>query len=120
MKLFLLCLIAGACFAEDSPFACDRSALTVSARKHHFDEVLPALRKLVKNAKELPDGYAFELPTDSVAIQLAAEFASNERLCCPFLDITLRIARERGRVLLELTGREGTKEFIRTDFAKWF
>lgn len=104
----------------DSPFACDRSALTPEVRKHHFEEVVPALRKLVKSHKELPAGYAFELPAENASILLAAEFTANERLCCPFLDITLRIEREHGKVCLELTGRAGTKDFIREDFARWF
>ena len=120
MKLILPVLIAGACLAADSPFACDRSALSTDARKHHFDELMPAMRKIVKGVKEVPAGFAFELPADSAAIQLAAEWVSNERLCCPFLDIAIRIERERGKVWLELTGREGTKEFIRADFARWF
>jgi hypothetical protein len=123
MKLLLTAVIltsVAGFAASDSPFACDRAALTPAARKHHFDEVLPAMRKLVKGAKELPDGYAFEFPTDNATIQLAAEFAANERLCCPFLDITLRIEREHGKFSVQLTGREGTKEFIRTDFARWF
>ncbi|HEY3741905.1 MAG TPA: hypothetical protein VGL53_18770 [Bryobacteraceae bacterium] len=105
---------------SESPFACDHSALTPEARKHHSDEVVPALRRLVKSRREVPDGYAFELPAESAAILLAAEFASIERLCCPFLDIALRIEREHGKFWLELSGRPGTKEFIREDFAPWF
>jgi hypothetical protein len=124
MKLLLISLIltAGAAIASaaDSPFACDRSALTLIQRKHHFDELMPAMRKLVKSIKELPDGFEFELPLDTATIQLAAEWASNERLCCPFLDITMRIEREHGKFWLQLTGRQGTKEFIRADFAPWF
>src|SRR5438445_4556537 len=113
-------LLAVSLVAQESPFACDRSALTPAERKHHFDEVIPAVRKLVIGAKELPDGYSFELPADAKAIQLAAEWVSRERLCCPFLDITLRLEREHGTFSVQLTGRTGTKEFIRADFAKWF
>ena len=122
MKLSCLLFAVAGCVvaaAGDSPFACDMKALTPVVRKHHFEVVTPAVRKLVKGSKELPDGFAFELPADSAAIQLAAEWASNERLCCPFLEITMRIERERGRFWLQLTGRERTKEFIHVEFARW-
>ncbi len=39
-----------------------------------------------------------------------------ERLCCPFFDLALRIDREGGPVWLRLTGRKGVKDFITTEF----
>jgi hypothetical protein len=47
------------------------------------------------------------------------EWAAGERLCCPFFDIEVRMEREGGSVWLRLTGREGTKQFIRSDFTRW-
>ena len=113
-------LLAVSLIAADSPFACDRSALSPTERKRHFEEVTPALLNSVKGVTELPDGYVLELPADAGAIQLAAEWVSRERLCCPFLDITLKLEREKGKFTLQLTGRQGTKEFLRADFEKWF
>jgi hypothetical protein len=46
------------------PLGCNAFALSPEARKHHFDEVGPALLKLKKSTHELPDGYEFELPAD--------------------------------------------------------
>ena len=114
-----LALILAACtgFAADSPFACDRSALTPEARKHHFDELMPAMRKLVKSVKELPDGYAFELPADNAAIQLAAEFSSNERLCCPFFEFDLHVGDNSAPMVLRITGPEGVKQFIKAELS---
>jgi hypothetical protein len=99
-----------------SPLACNAFALSPEARKRHFDEVGPALLKLKKSTRELPDGYEFELPADKAAWQLLAEWVIDERLCCPFLDIELRFSRENGPLFLRLTGRPGTKEFIKEDF----
>ena len=45
--------------------------------------------------------------------QLLTEWAFQERLCCPFFDIDLRFDRENGPLWLRLTGRPGTKEFIK-------
>jgi hypothetical protein len=103
-----------------SPFACDRSALTVEQRKRHFDELGPQLRSLAKSARELPDGYEFQFPSDSSTFQLVAEWAAGEHACCPFFDIDLRLEREHGAFWLRLTGREGVKQFIKVDFSRWF
>jgi hypothetical protein len=99
-----------------SPFACDALALSPEARKRHFEELGPSLLKLKKNTRELPDGYEFEFPADNSTYQLLTEWAFQERLCCPFFDIDLRFDREGGPLWLRLTGRPGTKEFIKTEF----
>jgi hypothetical protein len=104
---------------HESPFACDRLALDPAARQHHFDELAPALAAARKAVRELPDGYEFEFPSDRVRVQQVLEFANGERLCCPFFDIDVRIEREGGSVWLRLTGREGTKQFVKSDFARW-
>ena len=105
---------------RESPFACDRAALSSEQRKRHFDELGPALRSLRKSTRELPDGFEFEFPADTATYQLLAEWVGGERLCCPFFDIELRVEREGGPLWLHLTGREGVKQFIRGDFAPWF
>jgi hypothetical protein len=105
---------------HESPFACDRAALTPEKRKRHFDELGPALRSLRKSTHELADGFEFEFPADAATYQLLAEWVGGERLCCPFFDIDLRVVREGGAFWLRLTGREGVKQFIKVDFAPWF
>jgi hypothetical protein len=100
----------------ESPFACNAFALSPEVRKRHFEEVGPALLKLKKSTRELPDGFEFELPADTKTYQLLTEWAFQERLCCPFLDIDLRLDRENGPLWLRLTGRTGTKEFIKAEF----
>src|SRR5205823_14233105 len=97
---------------QPSPFACNAFALSPEARRRHFEVLGPALLKLVKSKRELPDGYEFELPADNKTYQLLTEWTYQERLCCPFFDMALRLDRERGPLWLRLTGRLGTKEFI--------
>src|SRR6266513_5000874 len=79
-----------------SPFACNALALSPEARKRHFEEVGPALLKLKKSTRELPDGYAFQFAADKTTWQLLTEWVIDERLCCPFLEIDLRLSREGG------------------------
>ena len=99
-----------------SAFACNAFALSPEERKRHFEEVGPALLKLKRSMRELPDGYELELPADNKTYQLLTEWAFQERLCCPFFDIALRFDRENGPLWLRLTGRPGTKEFIKEEF----
>jgi hypothetical protein len=101
---------------RESPFACNAFALSPELRKRHFEELGPALLKLRKSTRELPDGYEFELPPDNKTYQLLTEWAFQERLCCPFFNIDLRFEREGGPLWLRLTGRPGTKEFIKEEF----
>jgi hypothetical protein len=101
---------------HESPFACNALALSPEIRKRHFEEVGPTLLKLKKSIRELPDGYELELPADNKTYQLLTEWAFQERLCCPFFDIDLRFDRENGPLWLRLTGRPGTKDFIKEEF----
>jgi hypothetical protein len=101
---------------HESPFACNAFALSPEVRKRHFEELGPTLLKLKKSIRELSDGYEFELPADNRIYQLLTEWAFQERLCCPFFDVELRFDREGGPLWLRLTGRPGTKEFIKEEF----
>jgi hypothetical protein len=100
---------------HESPLVCNAFALSPELRKLHFEELGPALLKLKKSTRDLPDGYEFELPADNKTYQLVTEWAFQERLCCPFFDIDLRFERENGPLWLRLTGRPGTKEFIKME-----
>jgi hypothetical protein len=110
---------AAAATTHQSPFACDRLALDAVARKRHFDELGPALRSMRRAVRELPDGYEFQFSADPKTITMVAEWAAGERLCCPFFDIQLRMEAEGGPFWLRITGRKGTKEFIKVDGASW-
>ena len=102
--------------SQTQPFACNALALSPELRKRHFEELGPALLKLKKSTRELPDGYELELPADNKTYQLLTEWAFQERLCCPFFDIDLRFDKEGGPLWLRLTGRPGTKDFIKEEF----
>jgi hypothetical protein len=103
----------------ESPFACNRLALSPEQRKRHFDDLGPKLLSLKKAVRELPNGYEFEFPADPKMVQLVAEWAVGERACCPFFDIDMRLEREGGSLWLGVTGREGVKQFIQSDGAAW-
>ena len=100
--------------AEESPIACDMSAIEPGARGRHV-ATAGELFRAVEEIVELPGGYAFRLSNDSDTLLKAAEFVSLERLCCPFLGFVLEVEPEGGPAWLRLTGREGVKAFIREE-----
>ena len=106
--------------SHESPFACMMSALSPAERKQHFEEYGPRLRASLKQIRELPNGYEFAFHTDRDTYQVLSTWMFQERLCCPFFDLELRIDREGGSTWLSLTGREGVKEFIQAEFEPWF
>lgn len=105
---------------HESPFACSVSAFTPAERKQHFEDYGPRLRALLKGIHELPDGYEFRFDADPATYRMLADWTFQERLCCPFFDLNIRIDREGGPLWLRLTGREGVKEFIVAEFDPWF
>ena len=102
----------------DTPFFCDRTALTPHQRKRQL-ELNKILRASILGSQELPDGFEFEFPSDPSNYQLLTEFTPLERACCPFFDISIRLERERGKLWWRLTGREGVKQFIHAEFSPW-
>ena len=104
---------------HSAPLACNAFALSPETRTRHFDELGPALLKLKKVTRELADGYEFEFPSDSHTYELLTEWMFQERLCCPFFNIDLRLESGGGPMWLRLTGRPGVKEFIQTDAPAW-
>jgi hypothetical protein len=105
---------------QGSPFACIATALSPAERKQHFEEYGPRLRASLKTIRELPNGYEFAFHTDRDTYQVLSTWMFQERLCCPFFDLELRIDREGGSTWLSLTGRDGVKEFIQAEFEPWF
>ncbi len=105
---------------QESPFACVESALSRAERKQHFEEYGPLLRARLQRIHELPDGYEFGFAPEAGTYRMLSTWMFQERLCCPFFDLALRIDREGGPLWLRLTGRKGVKEFITAEFDPWF
>lgn len=94
-----------------NPIACDLTAIEGDERDPHrraADRVFGA----VHDVKELSDGYALEMEAETNVIEQAGAFVARERLCCPFFHFALKVEPNSGPVRLEVTGREGVKEFI--------
>jgi hypothetical protein len=98
---------------ENLPIACDMNAVSPEQQDLWVREIVPNLYGAVEEIAELPNGYAWRLPSSPQILRLAAEELDIERLCCPFLHLSLEIAQARGPFWLRLTGDEGAKAFVR-------
>ncbi len=100
--------------AGESPIACNLNALDMGQRRRHQSLTLQ-LCATAQEARELPDGYSFRIPSDEATIQMTAEWITLERRCCPFIAFGLEVGPEGGPLWLNLTGREGVKPFLKTE-----
>lgn len=101
--------------ANDLPIVCNPNALS-AAQMERWMVVGKQMYQAIQEVRELPNGYAFRLPSDSATLMIIAEDLSMERLCCPFLRFTLEIEAAGGPFWLSFTGGEGTKAFLRFSF----
>ena len=101
--------------AAAAPFFCNVSALTADQRKHHH-ELTTRLRESVKEVRELGDGYSFRFAGETSEIAAVAEWVTLERLCCPFFSFRLEVGGAGEPMWLSLTGRDGVKSFMQSEF----
>jgi hypothetical protein len=102
--------VAAAVPPPQPPLACRANALDKTQRKRQQD-LLALMRKSAQAQQELPNGYAFRLPTDAALFQQAAEWIGLERLCCPFVEFGLEWKQD-DTIWVRFTGAEGVKQFI--------
>ncbi len=91
---------SGACTLTDNEFQERRSGL------------LAKVRDQVQEVKSLDSGYALRFESTNEIIDELTRLIQLERNCCQFLEFNLRVLPEQGPIWLELSGPEGTKEFL--------
>ena len=105
---------------QDSAIYCNMDVFTPSEHVSHI-QTTTQLFQTVQGVHETQNGYEFIFPNHgSESISTFAEFISNERRCCPFLEFTLKVPSKDEPISLLLTGPEGTQEFLREEFSEIF
>ncbi|MGH9369453.1 MAG: hypothetical protein ACRD3M_17500 [Thermoanaerobaculia bacterium] len=100
----------------DAPLVCRLDALGPRDRERHA-ELSRQLRSRICSLEELPRGFAFRFPEEDPGLaESLVEWVALDRRCCPFLEFELLLGRKCEPVILRLTGREGTKEFLAAEF----
>jgi hypothetical protein len=89
--------------------ACTLSSAELLERKA---TLIRELAGAVTGIEELSDGYAYQLPSEAAWLHQIATLIELERQCCPFLSFQLTAGANNAFLRLEMTGPEGTKEFL--------
>ncbi len=101
--------------ASAAGFYCNMKALSPAERKRHtqLTEYLIHVRKQIV---ELPKGYEFQYSPADVSLSQLVEWVTAEEKCCPFFNFHIDLEREGELVCLGLSGADGIKQFIRSEF----
>src|ERR1700683_1269073 len=96
-------------------FFCNTTALNPTERAYHqrLTEKLIAARTAVV---ELPKGYEFQFSPEDISIADAVQWVVAEEKCCPFFNFHIDLEKKGSLVCVGLTGAEGIKQFIRSEF----
>lgn len=89
--------------------------LTPSELQKRKKTALKSLNDQTVEKKESENGYAFKYPGTDEVLEEITEFIKTERECCSFLVFNFSISGDKSEAWLELTGPEGTKDFIATE-----
>ena len=98
-----------------SRFYCNMKALSHTERIKH----MLLTGKLIMARKEIVEtetGYEFQFSPSNVSVEDLANWVVAESKCCPFFDFHIDLEEEGRLLCLRLTGEEGVKEFIRSEF----
>jgi hypothetical protein len=68
--------------------------------------------RVIERAK----GYEFQYRPTDVSLAELADWAVAESKCCPFFDFQIALEGGGKQLCLRLTGQEGVKAFIGTEF----
>src|SRR5687768_17298409 len=93
----------------DLPVACTLGPEALAARRAGL------LKDLVRQAEDheaLAGGHRFRFVASGETLALIARTIDAERRCCRFLRFRVTVEPGEGPILLELTGPEGTGEFV--------
>ena len=93
------------------PMACDLGALSVDERARR-SALASRVTARFREVREISDGVAGRLDSDSALVRDTLDWLLLERRCCPFLHLELAFEPSDGPVWLRFRGGPGVKEFL--------
>jgi hypothetical protein len=96
-------------------FYCNIKALTPAERARH-KQMTEKLMSVRKEVVETEKGYEFQYSPSDISLLELADWVIAEGRCCPFFDFHIDLEQEGSLLCLRLTGAEGIKGFIRSEF----
>lgn len=94
---------------EEAKLSC---TLTTPELQEHRKTVIAELKNLMLEKVETDHGYRYKFDGSDKTLDLLNNFIKTERLCCSFFVFTLTASGDAKSSWLELSGPEGTKDFI--------
>ena len=95
--------------------ACNSAAISTPERAR-YNGLMRKIKSAVRHQHHLPDGYAWQLDGAVATMPEVAEWMSMERRCCPFLTLQLEAAGGGMDFAVKLTGPDGVKAFLGSEF----
>jgi hypothetical protein len=89
--------------------------LTAPELRERRETVITALRAQVSSVAETGDGFLYTFPLTTHMVGQVASFIETERQCCEFFSFHLSITSGSTEMTLEISGPEGSKEFLRNE-----
>lgn len=99
----------------EGKFYCNANALNPAERagqKRLTEKLIASRTRILETAT----GYEFMFHPADVSVAELANWVTMEAKCCPFLDFHIDLEIEGSQACLRLTGGDGIKPFIRTEF----
>ena len=96
----------------EAPLAC---RLTTPELRERRDRIAALLRCHLEERQAAPNGYRLRFRPEPTVLGSLAGLIEAERECCPFLGFQLTAEPADGPLWLEITGPEGTREFLDTE-----
>jgi hypothetical protein len=100
---------------QGSRFVCNMNALSTAERARHrqlTEKLISSRTAIVETEK----GYEFQYSPSTVTLAEVAAWVVNEGKCCPFFDFHIDLEQQAHLICLRLTGEQGVKPFIRSEF----
>jgi diadenosine tetraphosphatase ApaH/serine/threonine PP2A family protein phosphatase len=94
---------------SELPVACTLGPAALKARR---EGLLADLLLRADEHEELADGHRLHFAAADDILGLIASAIDAERQCCRFLRFRVTVEPDEGPILLELTGPEGTRDFL--------
>ena len=93
---------------RDLPIVCTLSPETLRTRR----DDLTALVRRAEASDEIPGGMRFRFAATGDVLLTLARVVDAERQCCRFLRFAITVEPDGGPISLELTGPDGTRDFV--------
>ena len=88
--------------------------LTSAELRNRKETILASIKTKILEKKELGNGYSYRFDGTDANIEELTKFIKTERECCDFFGFSLTVNNDR-TAWFSITGKEGAKDFIKTE-----